>query len=517
MTEKCMANCMAKPIHLHLRNKIFYYRVELPRVNNKRRYKIISLHTQNYYEAQEKIRQMEELQEQFIRLQRLYNNLIFVKVQKGIGGGSWGFSVSDDLVETKLSKQNDPEDIKTFYELYLALSQKIDSLSKENQALSKENQALIKKISQMEKKIEDFLGPIDTAYIKLRNIKASEVADTETNNYTIGKVLDSVLLQKQASNTENYQNRKKQAIVKILNEIGLSLDDDYIKFHNVNMIEDIVKIIINNKSIKNDNKKMKIRYLKELATCGNNLNPDLYSTNIINMFPHIEKTKKADKNPHLPFKNEQLLKIFDPKYDFFKNNPDAFWTCMIALFTGARMNAAITLQYKDIFTKDGIACIQFLSDHPIKQLKNEASERLVPIHKQLLELGFVDYVKKKQTKLKAKDTDFIIKKCQTKSGQYNNKYFTRVLSPFFTDIRVKTEANDGYDFHSFRKNISIAMQDAGIINTYINDVIGWEGKSTMEQSYSNHRLEEIKAQLNKFEYDFLKPHFAEWKTIMAKK
>ncbi len=120
MTEKCMA----KPIHLHLRNKIFYYRVELPRVNNKRRYKIISLHTQNYYEAQEKIRQMEELQEQFIRLQRLYNNLIFVKVQKGIGGGSWGFSVSDDLVETKLSKQNDPEDIKTFYELYLALSQK---------------------------------------------------------------------------------------------------------------------------------------------------------------------------------------------------------------------------------------------------------------------------------------------------------------------------------------------------------------------------------------------------------
>ena len=133
MTEKCMA----KPIHLHLRNKIFYYRVELPRVNNKRRYKIISLHTQNYYEAQEKIKQMEELQEQFIRLQRLYNNLIFVKVQKGIGGGSWGFSVSDDLVETKLSKQNDLEDIKTFYELYLALSQKIDNLSKENQAISR--------------------------------------------------------------------------------------------------------------------------------------------------------------------------------------------------------------------------------------------------------------------------------------------------------------------------------------------------------------------------------------------
>ena len=54
MSEICMANCMAEKIHLQLRNKIFYYRVELPRVNNKRRYKIISLHTQNYFEAKEK-------------------------------------------------------------------------------------------------------------------------------------------------------------------------------------------------------------------------------------------------------------------------------------------------------------------------------------------------------------------------------------------------------------------------------------------------------------------------------
>lgn len=511
MTEKCMANCMAKPIHLHLRNKIFYYRVELPRVNNKRRYKIISLHTQNYYEAQEKIRQMEELQEKFARLQKLYFNLIYIRVPIPSGrpsGNNFGL-ISTGITEKKLSDENKVEDVKELYTLTL-------SLSKQVKALTESQQAIIEKISNIESDIKEFLGHTIVSLIQSQ-FSCKLPNETNTTTYTIGKVLDFLLLQKQATNTENYQNRKKQAIVKALEEAGLSLDDDYIKFHNVNTIENITKSIIINKTIKNDNKKMKMRYLKELATCGNNLNPDLYSTNIINVFPHIEKTKKADKNPHLPFKNEQLLKIFDPEYDFFKNNPDAFWSCMIALFTGARMNAAITLQYKDIFTKDGIACIQFLSDHPIKQLKNEASERLVPIHKQLLELGFVDYIKRKQTKLKAKDTDFIITKCQTKSGQYNNKYFTRVLSPFFTDIRVKTEANDGYDFHSFRKNISIAMQDAGIINTYINDVIGWEGKSTMEQSYSNHRLEEIKAQLNKFEYDFLKPHFAKWKTIMAKK
>ena len=62
--------------------------------------------------------------------------------------------------------------------------------------------------------------------------------------------------------------------------------------------------------------------------------------------------------------------MFNPKHDYFQKNPDAFWACMIALFTGARINAAITLQYKDILVKDGIPCIQFCSDHKIKQLKN---------------------------------------------------------------------------------------------------------------------------------------------------
>lgn len=280
------------------------------------------------------------------------------------------------------------------------------------------------------------------------------------------------------------------------------------------MIEKISKDIINNPSLKNDVKKMKVRYLKELATCGHNINPDLYKANIINNFPQIENTKRIDKNPHLPYRKEQLLEMFNPKHTYFKDNPDAFWACMIALFTGARINAAITLQYKDILVKNGIACIQFISDHPIKQLKNDASERLVPIHQQLLDLGFVDYINKQKTKLKAKDTDFIIKKCQTKSGQYNNKFFTRELSPFFTDIKVKTGNNDGYDFHSFRKNISIALQDAGVGATYINDIIGWEGKTTMEQSYSNHTLAQINDEMNKFSYDFLKPHFAKWKKIL---
>lgn len=504
MTENCMANCMASKLHLQLRNKIFYYRVELPRVNNKRRYKIISLHTQNYFEAQEKIKQMIAQEEKFSRLRRLFNNLVFENVDNtdiATVITPWG--------KKRLSKRNKVDDVAELYSLYCSMAQDVKKLSAENQDL-------IKQVESLENIIKEYIGPLNVAMAEVNKPKQFVFTPTAPS-YTIGQVLENMLLQKSASNTPTYQTRKKQAIVKLLTESSLSLDNDYADFHNVQAVEKISKNIINDTSTQNDIKKMKVRYLKEFATCGHNINPDLYKANIINLFPQIENTKKADKNPHLPYRKEQLLEMFNPKHEYFQKNPDAFWACMIALFTGARINAAITLQYKDILVKDGLNCIQFLSDHPVKQLKNEASERLVPIHPQLLDLGFVDYVNRTKARLKANDTDFIIKKCQTKSGQYNNKYFTRDLSPFFMDVKAKTGNNDGYDFHSFRKNLSIALQDSGVGTTYINDIIGWEGKGTMEQSYSNHTLAQIYDEMKKLSYDFLKPHFAKWKSIMAKK
>lgn len=129
----------------------------------------------------------------------------------------------------------------------------------------------------------------------------------------------------------------------------------------------------------------------------------------------------------------------------------------------------------------------------------------------------MDYVGCNQELLKAKGTDFIFPRCQTKNGLYNNKYTVRYVLDFFKTIGVKTGSNDGLDFHSFRKNASIALQEARIIPSYINDIIGWDGKGTMEKSYSNHTLAQIKAEMDKFSYDFLTPHFTKWKKILAEK
>lgn len=61
-----------------------------------------------------------------------------------------------------------------------------------------------------------------------------------TPSYTIEKVLEAMLLLRQASNRASYQLRKKQTLVKLLNEVGLSLNDDYGKFYNVDIIEQLL-------------------------------------------------------------------------------------------------------------------------------------------------------------------------------------------------------------------------------------------------------------------------------------
>lgn len=50
--------------------------------------------------------------------------------------------------------------------------------------------------------------------------------------------------------------------------------------------------------------------------------------------------------------------------------------------------------------------------------------------------------------------------------------------------------------------------------TYINDIIGWEGKDTREKHYSQHDLQEIKEYADKMNYDFLQSEFDYWARVM---
>lgn len=79
----------------------------------------------------------------------------------------------------------------------------------------------------------------------------------------------------------------------------------------------------------------------------------------------------------------------NPGHTIYKNG--IYWCPLIGAFTGARREEIAGLAPEDIVQKDGIWCFS-IEDSELRRVKNLSSHRVVPIHPQLRDLGFLDHV-----------------------------------------------------------------------------------------------------------------------------
>lgn len=93
-----------------------------------------------------------------------------------------------------------------------------------------------------------------------------------------------------------------------------------------------------------------------------------------------------------PFSDDDLQKLFSPQLRLTCDEPHKFWCPLIALFSGMRINEIAQLYLDDIYQSGDVWLLKVLADRPDKKVKNKASERAVPVHAKLLELGFLEYV-----------------------------------------------------------------------------------------------------------------------------
>lgn len=97
------------------------------------------------------------------------------------------------------------------------------------------------------------------------------------------------------------------------------------------------------------------------------------------------------------YSSEDLQKLFtSPIYTdkIPTNKPHQFWIPLIGLFTGARVNEICSLYLEDIRAIDDVPCFDINENHTDKSVKEEASERIIPIHPVLIDAGFLGYVEK---------------------------------------------------------------------------------------------------------------------------
>ena len=102
---------------------------------------------------------------------------------------------------------------------------------------------------------------------------------------------------------------------------------------------------------------------------------------------------RRGKTQKTSFSDADLELIFNPILRATFNEPHKFWCPVIAIFTGARLNEIAQLYLSDFYPIDDLWIIKIDTDKPDKKLKNLSSERAIPVHQTLIDLGLLDYIK----------------------------------------------------------------------------------------------------------------------------
>lgn len=104
-----------------------------------------------------------------------------------------------------------------------------------------------------------------------------------------------------------------------------------------------------------------------------------------------KKEIRAQTKSYAEFTTDDLSKLFKADYTVNMDKPDWYWPPLLALFSGARLGEVCQLQIAAIYEIEGVKVFEILDG------KTPESERVVPIHSTLLELGFWEYVEELRT------------------------------------------------------------------------------------------------------------------------
>ncbi len=189
----------------------------------------------------------------------------------------------------------------------------------------------------------------------------------------------------------------------------------------------------------------------------------------------VDDNHKA-RNQHDPFSKEQLHTIFNsPLYTGCKSrrfrtvpgdtdlsDTSWYWLPLLGLWTGARLNELCQLRVDDIDQEEGVPFIRVHEGNEDQRVKFGKS-RLVPIHPELVRLGFLRFVEAQRKG----GHERVFPELKLGATGYYSDQASKDFSRYIDRIGAKTSKTS---FHSFRHNFKDACRHAGI-NPDINDIL----------------------------------------------
>jgi integrase len=190
--------------------------------------------------------------------------------------------------------------------------------------------------------------------------------------------------------------------------------------------------------------------------------------------PFADMRVEEDESERAPFQIDELRMIFGSPVFTEGQRPiggkeeAAFWLPLLALFTGARLGELTGLRASDVVDDAavGAVCIYITADSKAgKRLKTKQSARAVPVHPQLMQLGFIEFAEA-QAKAHGERAWLFP---QVAPGTNRRQAYSKWFGPY---IRGRGVTDTEKVFHSFRHNFTDALRIAAVADDVARALVG---------------------------------------------
>jgi len=165
----------------------------------------------------------------------------------------------------------------------------------------------------------------------------------------------------------------------------------------------------------------------------------------------------------------------------------AYWVPVLGVYTGARITELAQLLTADVFEKGGLWVIAFRVTFPdwqyLKGGPNGPSKREIPVHPELVRLGFLDYCSE------LRRTGNVRLFPLAKVSKVNNA--GGALSSWFSQVKTDAGWSREHVFHSFRHGVETILKRAKEPKPHIDRYTGHRGKDVADRDYTHLQAEDL--------------------------
>jgi len=191
------------------------------------------------------------------------------------------------------------------------------------------------------------------------------------------------------------------------------------------------------------------------------------------------KQKVSLKAARTSFSDSDISSIFSTavftEHEFLHDYQ--FWLPLLALYTGARLEELCQLYIADIKLYSKIPYFNIDDKHQEQHLKNNSSRRAIPIHPDLIELGFIQFVKQKIEHGEQKLFGYLVPQRQ-KYGHKPSQWFSKYKRRCGIDDNKKV-------FHSFRHTMVDSLKKIRAQDYEIKSLLGHQSGSVTHDIYGS--------------------------------